>query len=190
MSGECGGIRKTTKKRVGKKFNPKKMKRSLINLITFFLVFALVLSCNEQDETLNSKGTTSSGTVSGSQNRNSNSARTAEAMFNGLEGDALNLTTAKKWTANYRGTLESPDEILAHYFGFEIIQQILKQPSCVGIRIYYAIDDTGEKKLILIGVDSNGENLLPVAGGRLSEEGNVVADFSFPCPTYCPQNGL
>lgn len=166
------------------------MKRSLISLITFFLVFALVLSCNEQDETLNSKGTTSSGTVSGSQNRNSNSARTAEAMFNGSEGDPIDLETAKRWAANYRATLKNPDDVQAHYFGFEIIQQILTQSGCVGMRIYYAIDENGEKKLLLVGVDSKGENLLPLEGGKTTDGGGTIADFSFPCPSTCPGTGL
>ena len=77
-----------------------------------------------------------------------------------------------------------------HFFGSEIIQQILSESECVGIRIYYAIDENGEKKLILVGVDSNGENLLPAAGGKISDGGNQLADYSWPCPDYCPGNGL
>lgn len=160
-----------------------KKTKSLIVLMTFALTFACVMSCSEQDEAkLKTENEFTANAISAGRVTNPN--------FIGSEGDPLDLTTSKKWAANYRSTLKKSDETLAHYFGFEIIQQILKEPTCVGIRIYYALDDAGEKKLILVGVDSNGENLLPVAGGKLSDVSNTVADFSFPCPDYCPKNSL
>lgn len=160
-----------------------KKTKSITALMAFALTFACIVSCNEQDEKLEMKAELSSATTS--------AARVTNADFNGLEGDPLDFTIAKKWTANYRSTLEDPENNThAHYFGFEIIQQILNESDCVGIRIYYAIDDTGEKKLILVGVDSKGENLLPVAGGKLADGGNVIADYSLPCPTYCGTGDL
>lgn len=159
-----------------------KKAKSLIALMAFALTFACVVSCNEQDEKMKKEVEPTSNAIP--------AGRVANPNFNGSEGNPLDLVTAKNWTANYRSTLESPDEISAHYFGFEIIQGILQESTCVGIRIYYAFDDNGEKKLILVGVDSNGQNLLPMAGGKTGDGGNVVADFSFPCPTYCPDNGL
>jgi len=158
-----------------------KKTKSLIALMAFALTFACVMSCNEQDEKLMKEAELTSEAIP--------AGRVTNPDFNGSEGNSLDLATAKKWTANYRGTLKNPDEISAHYFGFEIIQQILNESSCVGIRIYYAMDDRGEKKLILVGVNSKGENLLPVAGGKLAD-GDITADASLPCPDYCPGNGL
>ncbi|MBI3218426.1 MAG: hypothetical protein HYZ44_02845 [Bacteroidetes bacterium] len=107
--------------------------------------------------------------------------------FNGTEGAPIELKTAKEWAANYRATLKDPkNDRVAHFFGFEIIQQILAEADCVGIRIYYGIDDKGEKQLMLVGADKSGENLLPTEEKALAGGGNIVADMSFPCPSYCP----
>lgn len=154
-------------------------------LLIVTIVFACVMSCDEQDERLETKAEFKS-----SENVNSANSRVGSIEFKGMEGDPLDIATAKKWTSNFRSKANASDEILAHYFGFEIIQKILGQEGCVGIRIYYALDDNGEKKLLLVGVDSKGENLLPLEGGRTSDDGDVVADYSYPCPDYCPGNGL
>jgi len=162
-----------------------KKTRALFPLMAFALTFACVMSCDEQDEKQNEKLEVKNESVS-----KDIPVGRLEANFNGSEGDPLDLHTAKQWTANYRNTLSSSDEISAHYFGAEIIQQILSESNCVGIRIYYAIDDNGEKKLILVGVDSEGENLLSTAGGKIGDGENTIADYSWPCPDYCPGNGL
>lgn len=161
--------------------NPKSFPLSLITS----MALVCVMSCDEQDEKLKVKSDFASNENVALVNK-----RVSGVRFDGSEGDALDITTARNWASNFRNTNENPDEILAHYFGTEIIQKILDQSGCVGIRIYYALDDAGEKKLLLVGVDANGENLLPLEGGRTSDEGDVVADYSWPCPDYCPGNGL
>lgn len=155
----------------------------------FALIFACIVSCDEQGETLEAKSATSSKANS---SVNPPAKRNGVTEFNGTEGNPLDLATAKRWTANFRETLENENEIQAHYFGSEIIQNILSQSNCVGIRVYYALDDNGEKKLLLVGVDSTGENLLPSANGKVGEgdDGKTVGDYSWPCPDYCPGNSL
>ena len=159
--------------------------KSLTSLTLSALIFAVVLSCDEHEDKLEAKNDLRSGT---SANLRTNSARTVN--FDGTEGGPIDLVTAKEWAANFRNTIEDPNEIQAHYFVIEIIEQILKQSDCVGIRIYYAIDAAGEKKLILVGVDSNGENLLPLDGGKANGDQPIIADYSLPCPDYCPGKGL
>lgn len=112
--------------------------------------------------------------------------------FNKTVGRPIDLATAKKWAANYRASLKDPNDTRAHFFGTDIIEKILNEnPDCVGIRIYYGIDDAGKKQLMLVGTDSKGENLLPPesAGSRDGGGGNTIADASLPCPTYCPLGG-
>ena len=164
-----------------------KRTKSFFPLMAFALTFACVLSCNEQDEKLETK-TGSALTARGRNTKGTANLRTAE--YTSAVGDPIDLATAKKWTSNYRNGLENPEDRLAHYFGFEIIQQILNQEGCIGIRIYYGIDDQGNKQLMLVGVDSAGENLLPLAGGRTTDDEPIIADASFPCPNTCPQTGL
>lgn len=112
------------------------------------------------------------------------------ATFDGTESGPIPLATAKEWTANYRATIK-PGETLAHYFGGDIIQKVLKEAGCVGIRVYYAIDDKGQKQLLIVGVDENGDNLLPaeVAEAR-GEDDFIIVDKSTSCPPQCPGNGL
>jgi hypothetical protein len=109
-----------------------------------------------------------------------------EYTFNGTEGKPIEQETAKAWSENYQK--QNPEEIKAHFFGNEIIKKILSEDGCMGIRIYYAIDDTGQKQLLLVGASSDGNNLLP-SQKKSSGEPNIIADVSFPCPTYCPPKG-
>lgn len=110
--------------------------------------------------------------------------------FTGSESDSVTLETSKSRIGSYAEG--NPNGIIAHFFGYQIIEQILLQKNCVGLRCYYALDNKqGEAKLILVGVDGNSANILPnsnIAGRKTSETDAVLADFSFPCPTYCSGN--
>lgn len=94
------------------------------------------------------------------------------ADFDGKEGAPIGKDVAEVWTYNYRQA--NPGATKAHFFGIERIQEILNQSDCMGIRIYYAIDDTGKKQLILAGCLADGTDML-----------NLLMDYSVPCPTVC-----
>ncbi|MFD2247106.1 hypothetical protein [Pontibacter ruber] len=104
------------------------------------------------------------------------------ANFNGSEGAPIELAQAASWTRNYRSKAVAGAEgvvVKAHFFGRDILQQILDQPGCMGIRMYYARDEKGQKQLILIGADANGKDM---------QEG-TVADGSVVCPPDCTPAG-
>lgn len=92
--------------------------------------------------------------------------------FDGTEGGAISLSTAAELTGNYRK--DNPGQKLAHYYGRDIINELLSQEGCVGIRIYYGTSEDGDKELVLVGVDSDENDMLA-----------LVADTSVPCPNYC-----
>ncbi len=98
--------------------------------------------------------------------------------FNGTEGAPITLATAATWTANYRSTI-APTDTRAHFFGRDILAKILQQEGNMGIRIYYALNDAGEKQLILVGADSK-EN---------DQTDGIIADFSSGCPHRCDTAG-
>jgi hypothetical protein len=153
------------------------------------IAFACVLSCSEQDEmpVVNNSNQGQSPNTLNTKTRTS--GRVGGETFNSAVGDPIDLATAKAWAANYRE--KNPGDTKGHFFGFEIIQQILSEAGCVGIRMYYGIDENGKKQIMLVGVDSDGENLVPLEGNFLMEgEGNIIADASFPCPDYCPDEDL
>jgi len=100
------------------------------------------------------------------------------------DADSTTTLITGKWKNNYN--LVNPNGIQAHFFGFEILKQILSANGCVGIRCYYALNDSGVQQLLLIGVTSDGKNILPTSltGGRTADDG-TIGDISFPCPTHC-----
>ncbi len=100
--------------------------------------------------------------------------------FNGGEGEPIDLAQAAKWTANYRSgnTGSDGDTVKAHFYGREVLQQLLDQPGCMGIRIYYAHDEKGQKQLVLIGANEEGDDM---------EE--LIIDGSHICPPDCSTTG-
>ncbi|TAE86862.1 MAG: hypothetical protein EAY81_04950 [Bacteroidetes bacterium] len=94
--------------------------------------------------------------------------------FNGTEGAPIALATAAQWTANYRNAAGT-GVIKAHFFGRDILEKILAQDGCMGIRMYYAINDEGVQQLILVGADAHEKDQVD----------GTVADFSIPCPSRC-----
>jgi hypothetical protein len=152
------------------------------------LTFACILSCSEQDESPVAQNNLSgmANSIQPGKSR-ATGGRVGGITFNSEIGDPIDLETARQWAGNYRD--KNPDGTRGHFFGSEIIQQILSESGCVGIRIYYAFDEKGEKKLLIVGVDGEGNNLLPLDGAALDGGGNTIADYSFPCPTYCGGEG-
>lgn len=98
--------------------------------------------------------------------------------FNGNEGEAIPLETAKEWTATYRATKEE-NEPNAVFFGREKLQQILDQADCMGIRIYFGVNDEQEKALILVGAEADEDDQLK----------GLVLDRGAICPPRCPTGG-
>ena len=94
--------------------------------------------------------------------------------FNGSEGAFISLEEGAVMTANYRNTIQSGDTI-GQFIGVEIINRILAQKNCVGIRFYYAIDENGSKNIVCVGVDENENDLY--AG--------LIADQFKKCPPRC-----
>jgi hypothetical protein len=100
---------------------------------------------------------------------------TPAPVFNGTEGAPIDLTTAATWTENYRNTYSGSGETKAVFIGKDIINNILRQEDCMGLRIYFAIDDNGEKNIIMVGADSAGTD--QVTG--------IIADYGVKCPPVC-----
>jgi hypothetical protein len=93
--------------------------------------------------------------------------------FTGDEAEEFSLETSAQWTSNYRAA--NPNKIKAHFFGRKIIEKILAQPGCKGIRCYYALDDKGVQQMIMVGADANENDMCH----------GIVAEVSRPCPTFC-----
>ena len=162
--------------------------RSTIASLVIAATFATVISCSEQDEVPAVNPTAKSQTSNGLAGKTRTSGRVGGKLFNSAVGDPIDPMIAKSWAANYRA--KNPDDIKGHFFGFEIINQILNQNGCIGIRMYYGLDGNGKKVIMLVGVDSEGENIISTSEEFLDGEEGIIADASWPCPDYCPEEDL
>ncbi|HEY8783844.1 MAG TPA: hypothetical protein VIM16_19600 [Mucilaginibacter sp.] len=110
-----------------------------------------------------------------------------ETLITGKEGGPIELNLAASWTKNYRD--KHPGETISQFFGKEILEKILAQKNCLGIRFYYAHDKPlnrwqrcvvsvsnfilkvvgnidGHKHLIIVGVMADGADQI---GGKEHE---------------------
>ncbi len=94
--------------------------------------------------------------------------------FNGSEGAFITLEEGAAMTASYRSTIQS-GEVIGLYYGKEIIEKILEQPGCVGMRFYFAINLKSEKTLVLVGTDANQNDIVD----------GLIGDNGLPCPNLC-----
>jgi hypothetical protein len=68
----------------------------------------------------------------------------------------------------------------AQFVGRNILEQILAQPGCIGIKIFKALNESGEKTYVLTGVDQQGHEMFEVTtvapNGELNKKEGIVAD--------------
>lgn len=55
-------------------------------------------------------------------------------VLTGREGEPFDLEVSSNWTKNYRDL--HPGETISNFFGREIIDKILAQEGCMGLRLY------------------------------------------------------
>lgn len=75
-------------------------------------------------------------------------------FFTGDEHHQVPLEEGIQYTKNYRKSSQRFGPSSA-YFGREIVEKILDQAKCVGIRIYYAKQASGTPTLVLTGAETN-----------------------------------
>jgi len=89
-------------------------------------------------------------------------------------GQSTSLRDAAALTIAHQISVSS-DAVLAHYFGKDIVDKIMKQPGCVSVRTYYTKRPAGKSGFLFIGVDKNGKDLAPI----------VLAGPPILCPPLC-----
>jgi hypothetical protein len=71
-------------------------------------------------------------------------------------------------------------EIRGYQIGRNIIDQILTQPGCVGMRFYYGLNEAGAKTLVYVGVDADGKDIVKrtvvMSNGALVHADGIMAD--------------
>lgn len=80
--------------------------------------------------------------------------------FTGTEDQEITLSQGSAMTLAYRTAHPSTDTIKAEYFGKSILETILNQTGCVGIRVYNGLGSDGKQSNVLVGVDANGNDMV------------------------------
>ena len=68
------------------------------------------------------------------------------------------------------------------------LEQILALEGCVGVRMYYGMDENMEVQLVAVGVDENGKDVQSSdikTATVLSEESIIAFSSVLRCPPYC-----
>lgn len=104
----------------------------------------------------------------------------------------ITLAIAEDMTALYRQNREAVlaedyqnKEILAlnETFPASEVEDVLKQTGCVGLRIYYGMDENQKVHAILVGVNSSDEDILPSSS---TEVNSNILEQAIRCPQVCP----
>lgn len=101
-------------------------------------------------------------------------------MFTGSEDHAISFNSAGELTKRYRAN--NPDEIKGEYFSKKAINQLLNQTNCVGIRIYFGNDTSNNLNLVIVGVNSEEDDLVGAT--------NLCMEFGIPCPDNCSTDNM
>ena len=94
--------------------------------------------------------------------------------LHGNEDHHITTEQAKALIQNYRRHA-GPNDHKCGFFGRAVLEQILAQPGCIGIRAYYARHEDGSNTLVLVGVD----------GAEKDMTAGTLAQNYQPCPPYC-----
>ncbi len=89
----------------------------------------------------------------------------------------ISLADAAALTRRQREQAPRP-AVNACAFHADQVKELLDQKGVVALRIYYARDAAGNNTMVLVGVDSNDNELT----------GGIVLNYGLPCPPFCTDN--
>ena len=87
----------------------------------------------------------------------------------------------------FRGPKTLP---LCETFDRAAFDALLAQPGCTSVRIYLGMDEGHEVKLVAVGVDEKGHDILPDAErtADFGVESGVIVEDGKRCPEDCPES--
>lgn len=91
----------------------------------------------------------------------------------------ITLDEAKTWAKSWRN---NPPKALAkgHLIEGEALTELLGTAGVVNVRAYMGVDGTGTQKLMFVGVDASGNDLIDAK--------HLIYDKTQPCPSCCDTN--
>lgn len=103
---------------------------------------------------------------------------TQQTTLTATAGAEIGLELGAQFISAYRQA--NPADVTSYYVGRNILDQVLAQPGCVGIKFYNAYNEAGQKTLVYVGVNAAGSAMLTVTSvnieGQLDVQKGIVAD--------------
>lgn len=97
-----------------------------------------------------------------------------------MSQNTITLEQAQQWAKNWRN---NPDTAVIAFFIPEVdLTQVMAEKETVNVRTYLGIDDLGNSKLMIVGVDASGNDLIDDAKGQ------YIYDFTTSCQPLCDVN--
>jgi hypothetical protein len=72
-------------------------------------------------------------------------------------GEAISHELGAQMVKDYQ--VANPNDVKSYYIGRNILDQIMAQPGCVGVRFYNAYNEEGKKTLVYVAVDATGNDI-------------------------------
>jgi hypothetical protein len=92
-------------------------------------------------------------------------------------GEHIGFELGAKMVKDYYDTYQEGG---CHFVGRNIVEKIFAQPGCVGIKIFKALNEKGEKTYVFVGVNGDGSLMLEIpvvnVNGEMKIEEGIVAD--------------
>jgi hypothetical protein len=93
-------------------------------------------------------------------------------------GEEIGLELGTQFIKDYQ--IANPTDAQYYVIGRNIIDEILAQPGCVGLRFYNAFNEIGEKTLVYVGLNEEGKAIVEYTcinnEGQLESHKGIVAD--------------
>lgn len=87
-----------------------------------------------------------------------------------LVGEEISHELGAQMVKDYQ--VANPADVKAYYIGRNILEQLLAQPGCVGIRFFNAYNELGDKTLVYVGVNEAGKSIFEYT--VVNGEGNIT----------------
>jgi hypothetical protein len=94
--------------------------------------------------------------------------------------NTIPLATAQSWAAKWQS--DPAHKTKAFLIPKVDITQLFEYDGVCDVRTYMGIDETGNQKIMLVGVDANGNDLIDDARQQ------YIYDFALRCPDICDIN--
>jgi hypothetical protein len=93
-------------------------------------------------------------------------------------GEDIGLELGTQFIKDYQ--IANPADVQYYVIGRNILDEILAQPGCVGIRFYNAYNEMGEKTFVYVGLNGDGKAIVEYTcinnEGQLEPHKGIVAD--------------